>query len=349
MGLEKYSRTTGEWLKADGPENDVVFSSRIRLARNLEKIPFSHWAKGEDLKQVVELVKASFSKSKYLANAEFVELKKFLALDRQFLVERHLISHELSPDRQGCVVIGDKEMVSVMINEEDHLRLQSMVSGLQVLPAWQILGRVDDELSQELEYAVSIKWGYLTACPTNVGTGMRVSVMLHLPALTISGQINKMPKAVSQLGLILRGFHGEGTSSLGNLFQVSNQITLGHGEEEIIDNIERVTRQIIEHERKTQDILLKKDRIKVEDRIHRAYGLLHSARIISSEEAMNLLSTVRLGARMGILEGIRLSTLNELMIIIQPAHIQKWLGKALKEQERDVVRADIIHQRLKAG
>jgi len=344
--LEKYQGKTGGWLRADGPQSDIVISSRVRLARNIKDIPFSLGASEEDLKQVVELFQQAFPKSMYLANADFLELKEISELDQLFLAERHLISHELSRSQYGCVAIGDKEMVGIMINEEDHLRLQVMVSGLQPLPAWQILDRIDDELAHNLEYAVSPRWGYLTACPTNVGTGMRASVMLHLPALVLTEQIKKMPKAIAQLGLAIRGFYGEGTSSLGDFFQISNQITLGQKEEEIVDNIEKIVSQIVEHERKAEQILFKRNPLKIKDRIHRAYGVLLNARLISSNEAMNLLSSLRLGIRMKILEGIGFDVLNELIIIIQPAHIQKWAGKILNEEERDAVRADIIRRKI---
>lgn len=342
MALERYVGTIGEWLKGDGPHSDIVISSRVRLARNIEGVPFSHWAKEEDLERVCELVNRAKMESRYLANAEIVRLADLSPIDRLFLIERHLISHELSSQRKGEVVIGDKEMLSAMVNEEDHLRIQSMSSGLQLLPAWQVLDRVDDELSRLLNYAVSSEWGYLTACPTNVGTGMRASVMIHLPGLTLTDQIKKMPKAISQLGLALRGFYGEGTSPLGNLFQISNQITLGQGEGEIVDNIERITRQIIEYEKKAQESLLKKSRFKIEDQIHRAYGILRNARIMSSCEAMELISLVRMGVCMGVLDGIGFDLLNKLLIIIQPAHIQKLSQKEMGEEERDVVRAEMI-------
>jgi protein arginine kinase len=349
MALERYIETIGEWLKADGPYSDIVISSRVRLARNIEGIPFSHWAKEGDLERVIQLVDEARSKSKYLVNAEVVRLSDLSSIDRLFLIERHLISPELSAHRKGEVIIGDKEMLSAMVNEEDHLRIQAMSSGLQLLPSWQILNRLDDELSEGLNYAVSTEWGYLTACPTNVGTGMRASVMVHLPALTLTEQIKKMPKAISQLGLALRGFYGEGTSPLGDLFQISNQITLGQREEEIVDNIERITRQIIGHEKRIQESLLKKSRVKIEDKIHRAYAILKGARIISSHEAMEHISMIRMGVRMGMLDGIGFDLLNRLLIIIHPGHIQKYNKREMGEEERDVVRAEMIRNLITHG
>jgi protein arginine kinase len=244
------------------------------------------------------------------------------------------------------VVIGDKEMISIMVNEEDHIRIYGMDSGLQLSQTWHLVDKVDDELNAHIDYAVSPDWGYLTACPTNVGTGMRASVMIHLPALTLTKQINKVLKAVSQLGLTIRGLYGEGTEALGNLFQISNQVTLGQKEEEIADNIERVTRQIIGHEEKAERLLLREAKEQIEDKVFRAYATLRYARVISTQEAIDLLSTVRLGVSMQILKGIKLSVLNELLVMIQPAHVQKISGATLQPPQRDVKRAELIRKKF---
>lgn len=345
MGIDRYIHRIGEWLNGSGENADIVISSRIRLARNLKRIPFSICANKEDCDMVAEKVCFAISKSAYLANADIINLRDVDDLGRQFLMERHLISIEAARSQNGLVAIGDKEMISIMINEEDHLRLQIMGSGLGLLSLWRVISQIDDTLSHNLNYATSINWGYLTACPTNVGTGMRASVYLHLPALTITGQINKVLKAVSQLGLAIRGIHGEGTESFGNLYQISNQITLGQTEDEIVDNIERVTRQIISHEETAQKNLSEKTGKSIEDKIFRAYGILKYSRIISSKETLNMLSQVRLGVNMGYLK-IPLSTLNELLIIIQPAHIQKIAGRILGPKARDEKRAETIRQKL---
>ncbi|MDI6703542.1 MAG: protein arginine kinase [bacterium] len=345
MGIDRYINRIGEWLNGSGENAGIVISSRIRLARNIKGIPFSIFASERDCNEVAKMACFAFSKSSYLANADIIDLRDINDLGRQFLMERHLISIEAAKGQNGLVAIGDKEMISVMVNEEDHLRLQIMGSGLGLLSLWRVISQIDDTLSRNLDYATSLNWGYLTACPTNVGTGMRASVYIHLPALTITNQINKVLKAVSQLGLAIRGIHGEGTESLGNLFQISNQITLGQTEDEIADNIERVTRQIISHEQTAQKNLLEKASKSIEDRIFRAYGILKYSRLISSKETLNLLSQVRLGVNMGYLM-IPLSTLNELLIIIQPAHVQKIAGRILGPKARDEKRAEIIRQRL---
>lgn len=346
MPINNYINHVGEWLNGTGPKAGIVLSSRIRLARNINQLPFAHWANAAALEKVTKEVKTVVQNSQYLKGADILELDKLTSIDKEFLVERHLISPESVKGKAGLVVVGDKELVSVMVNEEDHLRIQAMASGLQLSFIWRYLERIDDEFSQRLDYAISPEWGYLTACPTNVGTGMRASVMIHLPALTISKQIDKLLKAVSQLGLAIRGIHGEGTEALGNLFQISNQVTLGQTEEEIVDNIERVSKQIIDHEENAQALLLKEVRTQVEDRIFRAYGILTSARIITSKEAMDMLSLIRLGVNMGLVE-VPFSTLNELLILSQPASVQKKYTKKLSQAERNMRRADLIREKLK--
>lgn len=345
MNLKTFIEQPAAWLDGSGLEADIVISSRVRLARNLVGIPFTYWAKDEFLREVVSQVKQAVKNNPFLTNAITVDLERLDSLIRQFLVERHLISPEHARCRIGSVIIGDKEMVNIMVNEEDHLRIQAFSAGLQLNVAWDILNKIDDRLSEELEYAFSPEWGYLTACPTNVGTGMRVSVMVHLPALSITKQIGKILHAVSHLGLAIRGLYGEGTEPLGNLFQVSNQVTLGRQEEEIIDNVEKITRKIIREERTAREQLLKNSKLQIEDRVSRAVAILTSAKIISSQEAMDLLSSVRLGVGIKMVN-IPIKTLNELLVIVQPAHIQI-LGNGKHEpEERDKIRAKAIQDRL---
>jgi protein arginine kinase len=334
------------WLRGNAPNACIVISSRIRLARNISKIPFPRWAKEENLREVIYLVQKAAKKCTYLINSKYYDLDKVEALDKQYLIERRLISPEQASSKNGFLIAGDKEMISIMINEEDHLRIQSMDAGLNLFEAWDLINKVDSDLSKELDYAVSPSWGYLTACPTNVGTGMRASVMIHLPALGLTGQINKVLKGVSQLGLAIRGLFGEGTEALGNLYQISNQVTLGQAEEETVDNIEKITKQIIGYEINAQELLLKESNEQLEDKIFRAYALLTHARIISSHEAMNFLSAVRLGVSIELLRNVSLQTLNELLIIIQPAHIQKIFKATLTPQQRDVKRAELIREKL---
>lgn len=349
MGLrDNYLKRVGDWLNGEGPNSAIVLSSRIRLARNLKNLPFSPWANNEYLKIIAdEVAKEALGTSFFKKElADIIEIGALSSLDKQFLLERHLISNEMVTGRDGLLITEHKEMLSVMVNEEDHLRIQILSSGLSLLSCWQVINQADNELSQNLDYALSLELGYLTACPTNVGTGMRASVMLHLPALTLSNQINQVLKAASQLGLAIRGIHGEGTEAIGNLFQISNQVTLGRSEEEIVDSIERVTNQIIGYEKNAYKILLKQKGPAIEDKIFRAYGILKNARILSSKEAINLLSLLRLGISMGFLKEISLARLNELLIINQPAHIQKIRGRQLKEEERNIARASIIRQKL---
>ncbi|MBU0599995.1 ATP--guanido phosphotransferase, partial [bacterium] len=216
-----------DWLKNNTPHRDIVISSRIRLARNVNKIPFPHWAKKESLRKVVSLVEEATKKCPYLINSKYYDLDKLTSLEKQYLIERHLISLEHANSKNGLLIVSQKEMGSLMVNEEDHLRIQSLDAGLNLFEAWDLINKIDDSLSEVLDYAISPQWGYLTACPTNVGTGIRASIMIHLPALILTGQINKVLKGVPQLGLTIRGLYGEGSEILGNLFQISNQITLG--------------------------------------------------------------------------------------------------------------------------
>lgn len=348
MKLDDLLNQTTEWLRGTGPNSDIVISSRIRLARNLDKFPFSHWASKKSQNEILSIARDAISASNYMKGALFLSLDTLTDVDKQFLIERHLISreHALRSDHHA-VVISDKEIVSIMVNEEDHLRIQVMQSGFNLMEAWRIVSKIDTDFGQKLSYAFSLDWGYLTACPTNTGTGMRASVMLHLPSLVMTKQINKVLQAIAKLSLTARGFYGEGTEASGNFFQISNQVTLGHREEDIIDNIERIIRQVIGHEQNARRALLTQGRKRIEDRIWRAYGILKSAHIITSSETIDLLSTLRLGVDTGVIKDIDRKLLNELFILTQPAHLQKMQGKALNATQRDVERAALIRNKLK--
>ncbi len=346
MDLKRFINTSAEWLNNTGAHSNIVISTRVRLARNIEGMPFTHCAKSPDLDQVISQVKEAVKNNSYLANAMMIEVDQINDLVKQLLIERHLISHELVESKKGVVFVGDKEMVNIMVNEEDHLRIQTFSSGLEPVTTWQIIDKIDDELAKSLKYAYSSNWGYLTACPTNVGTGMRTSVMIHLPALNITKQIRKILHAISQVGLAIRGLYGEGTEALGNFFQISNQITLGRSEQEITDNTEKITNQIIGHEEKAREILMKENRIQLEDQIMRAYATLSHARVISSKEALELLSLVRLGVGVGLLKEVSLKSINELLVLSQPAHVQLLAGEILSNPARDVKRAFIIQKKL---
>lgn len=347
MKLNDLINQKSEWLRGTGPNSDIVISSRIRLARNLEKLSFSHWADEKEQEDVLNKVESAISESNYLKGSLFLKMRDLSNIDKQFLVERHLISreHATGADHKG-VVISDKEIVSIMINEEDHLRIQVVQSGFNLVEARTITDRIESELESHINFAFSSNCGYLTACPTNVGTGMRASVMLHLPALVITNQISKVLQAIAKLSLTTRGLFGEGTEARGNFFQISNQISLGRLEVEIIDNIERVIKQVMEYEQSARNNLLTHNKDLIEDRIWRAYGILKGVRIISSNETIDLLSSVRLGVDIGLLKDIDRGMVNELFILTQPAHLQKIEGKALTADKRDIKRAELIRKKL---
>jgi len=347
MTLDDLLNNTGEWIRCTGPVSDIVMSSRVRLARNLANYPFAHWASKKEQEAILAAAKESTLSVKKLKNSMFVEIGKLDPIDKQFLVERHLMSkeHMIDAENKGLCV-GQDEIISIMINEEDHLRIQVMKSGFNLKEAWQIIDDMDTELGNLLDFAYSVDFGYLTACPTNAGTGMRASVMLHLPSLVMTKQIGKVLQAITKLGLTARGLYGEGTEASGNFFQISNQVSLGHKEEDIIDNIERIIKQIVDHEQSARETLLLQNREALEDRIWRAYGTLKSAHIITSTETIDLLSLVRLGVDLGVIKQSDRALINELFVITQPAHLQKMERKKLGPNQRDVKRAEIIREKL---
>ncbi len=348
MKLNDLLNHTSEWLKGTGPNSDIVISSRIRLARNLDKASFPHWADSKQSQATSDQIQQAIAKVDYLKTTAVFKLSEMDSLDKQFLIERHLMSYEHAQKSDSkAVAIDEEEVVSVMINEEDHIRMQVMQSGFNLFEAWSIINRIDDALSKELKFAFSQEWGYLTACPTNVGTGMRGSVMLHLPALVMTRQIDKVLAAISKLSFTTRGLYGEGTKASGNFFQISNQGSLGHGEDEIISNINSLIRQIIAQENQARETMLLRNKALIEDRVYRSFGILKNAHIISSQETAELLSIMRLGLDLGMIKEIDRRSINELFIVTQPAHLQKLEGKRLSSQERDVKRADIIRSRLK--
>lgn len=346
--LQNLKESSAEWTSGQGPLSDIVISSRIRLARNVEGIPFSPRAEQAELKNIFEISRQIVEEDSLFRDSKLLLLDELTPLESQFLVEKHLISiyhaREKHPYR-GCV-FNQKEKLSIMINEEDHFRIQYLLSGLQLNNIWKLINKIDDEIEKKVTYAFSEKEGYLTSCPTNVGTGMRASIMLHLPALATINGINDILKAISKIGYVVRGFYGEGTEVMGNLFQVSNQITLGLSEEEIIDNLEKVNQQIISKEQKVRRDLLSNSKNQLEDEAWRAYGILSSARIISSAEAMELLSKLRFGVELGIIPHPNLGTINQLMLLIQPAYLQMLAGKDLDPFSRDLQRAILIRNKL---
>ncbi|GAB7387329.1 protein arginine kinase [Bacillaceae bacterium] len=350
MALNHFIRNAvSEWMRGDGPEADIVISSRIRLARNLRRLPFPVLATQSQSKEVIERVAEAIRQDAFqkLGPFELIEMERLNDLQKRVLVEKHLISPNLAEESQnGAVVLSENEAVSIMINEEDHIRIQVIFPGFQLKEAWELADRIDDLFEKKIDYAFDERRGYLTCCPTNVGTGIRASVMMHLPALVMTQQINRILSAITQVGLVVRGLYGEGSEALGNLFQISNQITLGQSEEEIIANLYSVVRQIIAQERSARQWLLENSRLKLEDRLCRSYGILANARTIESKEAMQRFSDVRLGVDLGIIRGVSNQSLNELMVMTQPGFLQQYAGQMLSPEQRDERRATLIRERL---
>ncbi|MGH7163693.1 MAG: protein arginine kinase [Planctomycetota bacterium] len=348
MNLDDLIGQSGEWLKGSGPESDIVISSRVRLARNLARFPFLTRASETQRDEIHQAIKTALDRLGLGANGHcYVDLAESPELTSRFLLERHLISRELANGSGGRGVLFDKtEGLAVMVNEEDHLRIQAIRAGFQAREAYGEVKAIDDRLDGDLEFAFSEKFGYLTACPTNVGTGMRASVMLHLPALVFTKQIEKVFASVAKISLAVRGFYGEGTQASGDFYQISNQVTLGIAEEEILTLLSRIVPRIVSYEREVREHLLEKDRLKLEDKVWRALGLLKAARTITSEETMDLLSAVRLGVNLGLISDVDISTVNELFILTQPAHLQRLEKRSLNATERDVMRAEFIRRHL---
>ncbi len=348
MNIQILLNKTSEWVAAKGPEAEIVLTSRVRLARNLFEFPFPHQATSKQREEILSVVGRVIESLPILQGSLSLRLDNMDVLDKQFLVERHLISRELSQGSEPkAVIISDMEIFSIMINEEDHLRMQAVKSGFQLREAYALVEELDGQLEKKLNFAFNPTLGYLTTCPTNVGTGMRASVMLHLPALVYSKQINQVLQAIIKLGLAVRGLYGEGTEASGNLFQISNQVTLGKKESDILDNLERVIKQILGHERNARKLLVKNNLNQLQDKIGRAYGILKNAHVISSKEGIDLLSTMRMGVDLGLLGGINRQSINEMILLTQPAHLQLATARSLDSAERDIARAELIRSRMR--
>ena len=345
--MDRLSEHAGEWLKGTGAEADIVVSSRIRLARNLASYPFVGRASASQRAELAAVLHNEVLAADLSPEMLYIDLTDSSETDRGLLVERHLISREhAEADWPRGVAVGEGEAISVMTNEEDHLRMQAIQSGLELQKTWETISQVDDCLAEAVPYAFAPTYGYLTACPTNVGTGMRVSVMLHLPGLVATRHLDRVFNAVAKIDLVVRGLYGEGTQGLGNFFQISNQKTLGKSEQEIIESLAGVIPEIISYERRVREALLSESRTELEDQIWRAYGLLRTARTMSSEETMHLLSQVRLGVNLGVLEDVSVHTINQLFMLTQPCHMQKLEGRALDSDERNVARARFLRRHL---
>lgn len=346
--IDNVARRSGEWLKGDGPQSEIVISTRVRLARNLRGFFFLSRCDAAAREEIANAAAAAIRKARGLKDFVHVDVDALDDLDRKLLVERHLISRQHA-DGTGArrVAFDVTESAAIMINEEDHLRLQVIRSGLRLGECWEEINTVDDALDERVEYAFHPQYGYLTACPTNVGTGIRVSVMLHLPALRLTNELEKVGNAAKAMKLAIRGLFGEGTEALGDFFQVSNQITLGRSETAIIDDFRtQVIPKIIEYEQAARKALVKHRSFALDDKIHRAMGLLQTARLMSSNEAMQCLSHVRMGVHTGRLKSLDVQTVNELFLHTQPAHLQKLQGEKLNGEQRSVARAALIRARL---
>ncbi len=334
------------WMTDLGPMRDVVISSRVRLARNIKGYPFPVIMDRETAREAMEKVHGGIvsGNSSLSKDLKFMPMYELDDLERNILVERHLVSPDLiqRADYTG-ILIDDREEICIMLNEEDHIRLQCILPGNQVAKAWDTIDKVDDVVEENVEYSYHESLGYITSCPTNVGTGMRASVMMHLPALVYGGHINGILQTISKIGLTARGLYGEGSEALGNIFQVSNQVTLGPSEEEIVDNLEIVIKQIADKEKLTRKAIYEANKIELEDNVYRSLGVLKYARRLTAKEFMALLSQVRLGVSMGIIEDITLTDIDKLMVAGQSANLKSYAKQHDKsEEDLDIIRAEIV-------
>ena len=341
--------TTGYWVKGVGPFNHIVISSRIRLARNCQGVPFPYKASNDQLKIVLDQAEKVIRGNRDFENFRIIRLNDLSAIDIQFLVEKRLISIAQAQFKRPyrALIFNPEEVLSIMVNEEDHFRIQCIQPGFQLKKVWELIDRCDNQIGAVIEYAFNENEGFLTCCPTNVGTGLRASVMMHLPALLIKNRLGDLLKTVSKQGYAVRGFYGEGTDFQGNLFQISNQATLGIKETEIMERLELICRQMIEKEQKARDELMMHSKQKIEDQVMRAYGILTNARMMTTTEALDLLSKVRFGIELGILTKAGYDTINRLMLIIQPCYLQLLKGLEMDKEVRDSTRALLIQELLK--
>jgi len=347
MKIDAILTRPGDWMSG-GTWHPIVISSRVRLARNLAKLPFPGWAKKSERVRILEEIKPEVDTLPAIKDGFSEQLNELSATEKQVLVERHLISREHAAKGMGsAVVINPQQTVSIMINEEDHLRMQAITCGLELEKTFQLIDEIDTALEAQLDFAFDEELGYLTACPTNVGTGMRASAMVHLPGLVLGEQINQVVNSVNKIGLAVRGLYGEGTEAMGNLFQVSNQTTLGEKEDQIIGRLHKVIETLIQRETQARENLMATKRTTLMDQIGRAYGILTHAYSISSKEALNLISVLRLGIDLGFFPEDGRGIINELLMETQPAHLQNLSQQKLAAEERDHLRADIVRARLK--
>jgi protein arginine kinase len=337
----------GEWLDGRGDENEIVLSSRVRIARNLHGHRFTHNCDNEELGEILRKSLEAARGARAFSHGRFIAMGEISTLERQLLAERHLVSREfLSNSASRGLMFTPNERVSLMINEEDHLRLQGFASGFDIGSAFRLANDLDDQIAPDLEIAWNDRMGFLTACPTNLGAGMRVSVLIHLPGLVHSKEIHKLLESLRKLNHSIRGFFGEGSEVMGNFFQLSNSAALGTPEEVLVKNLREMVLKVIAYERRSRDMLFRKAQSLLEDKVWRAYGLLRYARSVNTKEALSLISAVRLGVGAGLVKDVPIQTLNELLVYIQPAHLQQMKGTTMDSQARDVARAEYIRDAL---
>jgi len=338
-----------KWYSTEGQLADTVLSTRVRLARNIKGLRFPGRMMPEEASSVVHRVESAALGLDCLDGCKFTPMESLSVLERQFLLERHLISFDLASGGSNCGLIFDNsEGVSAMINEEDHVRIQAFKPGFQLDSCLQAANILDDHFESSFEWAFSDEFGYLTACPTNVGTGLRASVLIHLPALVLTRKVKKVLSGVTQVGLAVRGFYGEGTDVFGNFFQISNQITLGEKETQALLNLERVVRQLIDYEEKARDVLMRDASEQIKDKVRRAHGVFTNAYLLSSEETIGLASAIRLGITLGIPDLPKIQTINDILLYTQPAHLQLMAGKEMGSEERNLFRAKYITEKMQA-
>jgi len=347
MTLEELIRKPGAWVAASHP-TEVVISSRVRLARNLKDERFPGWAAEEARVRIAGKVREALQASPRMREAYYLDMGALSSAEKEILTERHLISHELAERGAGSgLALSADERIAVMVNEEDHLRLQAFLPGLELVAAWRSIDAVDSDLEGQLHYAFAPRIGYVTACPTNLGTGLRASVMMHLSGLKLMEEIEPVINGLEKIGLTVRGLTGEGTEAHGNMFQISNQMTIGETEEAIVSRLVHVAQEVERHEKHARIRLLESRRTYLLDQVGRALGILLHAKVLSSREAIELLSGLRLGIELGLIQNMEVGRINELMLLTQPGHLQKVAGEELTPEERDELRARVITERLK--
>lgn len=347
--IKEMAQHTSSWLSGDGEENMVVLSTRVRMARNVAGYKYPTAADRETSEKIVGHFDSVYSKSDNLKSGAFIRNTDLSGLDKDFLIERHLMSPNfMQDDDSQALYLSRDEQVSIMINEEDHIRMQALVPGLNPQKALEKIGEYDTEIGKYLEFDYDADFGFLTSCPTNVGTGLRTSVLIHLPGLVITKEIDRVIAKITKMGVAVRGFYGEGTDVIGNLFQVSNQKTLGISEKETLESLTTVCRYIIEEEAQSRQLLMDEASEQIRDKIWRSYGILKYAHVLTSEEVMNLLSALRLGIAVGIIDFINIPLINEMLLFSQPAHLQKYYSEEMDQDRRDFVRAQMVREKFAA-